>query len=48
MTNDVKKLGKVAVLMGGRARTRGAGAPSGDVTVKREAGRPNEGVCNDQ
>ena len=45
MSIDVKKLGKVAVLMGGRARTGGAGTPrSGDATPKREAGRPSEGA----
>jgi hypothetical protein len=45
---DVKKLGKVAVLMGGRARTGRAGAPlRGDATPKREVGRPTGGVIVD-
>jgi hypothetical protein len=41
---DVKQLGKVAVLMGGRARTRGAGAPVGDATAQCEAGRSKGGL----
>ena len=37
---DTKALGKVAVLMGGRVRLGGAGAPhGGDATREREVGR---------
>jgi hypothetical protein len=48
MTNDVKKLGKVAVLMGGQARTGRAGAPrSGDATPQRDVSRPIKGAIVD-
>ena len=45
LSTDVKILGRVAVLMGGRMRTGRAGAPrSGDVTPKRDVGRSKDEV----
>ncbi len=47
MSVDVKKFGKVAVLMGGQTRTGGAGAPQGGgVTPKRAARRPSEEMAS--